>query len=79
MTKPTKVDPVIKAHREARRVLNMKVKRGTARAKRRLNGNYMPVNEAASLKQHPDGGFARSIKERKAKLNMAAALAVPVA
>lgn len=34
------------------------VQRGAARAKRRASGDYHPVNEAASLAQHPYGRFA---------------------
>lgn len=36
-----------------------KTKRGTARRLRRANGNYTPVNPAASLAQAPTARFAR--------------------
>lgn len=48
----------IQIERDKRRVRNMKVKRGTARAKRRAQGNYTPVNTLASVTQHPGGRYA---------------------
>ncbi len=38
----------------------VKVPRGTARKIRRAAGNYVPVNQAASLEQAPEGRFARA-------------------
>lgn len=37
----------------------VKTPRGTARKIRRATGNYKPVNPAASLKEAPEGRFAR--------------------
>lgn len=63
-----KINPLIKAEREAYRVCNMKVPRGTARAKRRAAGNYTPVNIEASLAQAPNSRYSRSdMAARKAK------------
>lgn len=41
--------------------IKVKVPRGTARKIRRAAGNYKPVNPAASLKEAPEGNYARSV------------------
>lgn len=41
------------------------LKKHTARAVRRDAGDFKPVNEAASLAQHPDGKFAKNYSKKK--------------
>lgn len=55
------VAPVVKAKKVPKVKGELKVKRGTARALRRANGNYTPVNKQASLDQAPTGRFARQV------------------
>lgn len=51
----------------------MKIARGTTRAKRRDNQNYAPVNPVASVRQHPEGRFSKSLTESK-RIRLAAGI-----